>query len=754
MKNSKVSNALPMPCPFVAYRSLFLSLVALSFLASPHVYAQLPLGFVTTALGDAGTGETLMDVTFLPLGGAVLLVGRAGLINVALVDGDALQIAPYLDLSSVVFFEGETGVFDLELDPGFPTSPYVYVSYTRNNVSGPKQTDLGSSIRISRFTHSGTGLESRAALSSEVVLWRANTGYPAALDGFDYPHHYGGGLSFGPDGLLYMAFGDQAADPESGKLSPAQQASSDSGCIIRITKTGAYPPGNLARGCFAKGVRNGFKAHWDLPSGMLFIGDVGSNICESYEEINVLTFKSTKTSNFAWPRCEGYCGNPVYPDCPCNASNPFLAPWFAYKRPSCDVGAAVVGGTRYRGASFPSSYHGALFFGDYALNRITLLYLNVNNKPVLPLRYFSDANAITSMTFSPEGDLYFGDWYGYLTRISFNPDILTEPLCSHYGCGNSGADQSCACDEACVGIGDCCEDYSDTCVPKTTLAPATTLPPPTTFPLTGTVVETNWDIFVSTPTTPLKLTLTAGDTLRFHYTDTLYHTVVDRAQSGVLLCPLAVQPFVCDVPMTTTGVFTLACGLHPAMFVIVTVVEPSGPPSLFLNDSSRVFPSPAAAITATLTQYLSPSPAQTSIFPRTRSISTKVKKDPTSEPHNSTQVKTTAGTRFPPTLTATTSTQTVRKTKTGSSSRSTTASKATRLTTKTTTTARKVLSTVGSTTRPVSRTTARKIATTSTPKPSRTSTKATTSASRGAATKQSTQSTRAAAAPTTKKKSK
>jgi hypothetical protein len=129
----------------------------------------------------------------------------------------------------------------------------------------------------------------------------------------------------------------------------------------------------------------------------------------------VVTLKTKPTANYGWPLCEGPCGNPVYPACPCrNTTSPYVAPWLTYERPSCDVGAAVVGGHRYRGASFPPSYQGAYFYGDYSLNQIFYVHINVNDRPVLPAHLFSPADAITVMTFSPEVYIYMYIMFMYV----------------------------------------------------------------------------------------------------------------------------------------------------------------------------------------------------------------------------------------------------------------------------------------------------------------------------------------------------
>jgi hypothetical protein len=49
---------------------------------------------------------------------------------------------------------------------------------------------------------------------------------------------------------------------------------------VRVTKNGVIPSDNWGQSqgipaCWAKGLRNGFRSGWDLPSGRFFIAEVG-----------------------------------------------------------------------------------------------------------------------------------------------------------------------------------------------------------------------------------------------------------------------------------------------------------------------------------------------------------------------------------------------------------------------------------------------------------------------------------------------
>jgi glucose/arabinose dehydrogenase len=206
-------------------------------------------------------------------------------------------------------------------------------------------------------------------------------------------NHNGGGIAFGPDGLLYIGTGDGGAanDRAAGHTAKgnSQDLSNLLGKILRIdvdarsAPNGQYgiPRGNpLApaagpaggqAGCgdgqcdeiYAWGLRNPFRISFDRKTGALITGDVGQN---DLEEIDIVR----KGANYGWPYKEGsffFQIDPatnrgfvtdVDPGVPAGLTEP-LAQY------DHSEGIAVIGGFVYRGERI-KALRGRYVFGDYA----------------------------------------------------------------------------------------------------------------------------------------------------------------------------------------------------------------------------------------------------------------------------------------------------------------------------------------------------------------------------------------------------
>ena len=160
-----------------------------------------------------------------------------------------------------IHFKHETGAMGFAVDPSWNKGDkYIYVYYG-NQVAG--------SMLLSRFTHveNEGQLTSRADVESEVVLWKDTDNWGTKKGGQLW--HYGGQVHFGPDDNIYIPLGD--------KYTETMQKSSKyhAGCVVRVTKTGAIPAGNLPptikpEACWAYGIRNGYSSYWDLETNRFF----------------------------------------------------------------------------------------------------------------------------------------------------------------------------------------------------------------------------------------------------------------------------------------------------------------------------------------------------------------------------------------------------------------------------------------------------------------------------------------------------
>jgi len=178
-------------------------------LTIPVWAATLPAGFKETRL-LSGINPTTMDIA---ADGRVFYCEKNG--RVRIVKNDNLLAKPFLSLDVDVF--QERGLLAITFDPGFPTSPFVYVYYTAKNPSHN---------RVSRFKADGD-----TATGGEQILMELNN-----LSSVGY--HNGGGIRFGKDGKLYIAAGNNVNDGYSQSLSVLL------GKILRINPDGGIPTDN------------------------------------------------------------------------------------------------------------------------------------------------------------------------------------------------------------------------------------------------------------------------------------------------------------------------------------------------------------------------------------------------------------------------------------------------------------------------------------------------------------------------------
>jgi glucose/arabinose dehydrogenase len=271
----------------------------------------------------------------------LFIVEKTGTIRVF--RNDTLLARPFLDISSRVSTGSEQGLLGLCFHPQFATNRRFYVDYT----------DVSGNSHIVEFT-ADVGLDSASATEREILF----VTQPAA-------NHNGGRIAFGPDGYLYIGFGDGGGAGDT--YHNGQNLGSLLAKILRVNvDTGSpysIPPDNpFATQVGAKGetwdygLRNPWRFTFDTLNGDLYIADVGQS---DYEEVDYEPHR-TGGKNYGWSIMEGmHCYPP--PTVGCNQSGltlPVLE--YTHVGGSC----SITGGYVYRGREIPE-LDGTYFYGDY-----------------------------------------------------------------------------------------------------------------------------------------------------------------------------------------------------------------------------------------------------------------------------------------------------------------------------------------------------------------------------------------------------
>ena len=288
----------------------------------------------------------------------------------------------------------ERGLLGLAFHPGYAnaTSPgfrRFYVFYIANSPLAPgTSTDpINSRTVVAEYKVSAGNPDVADAASERILLT------------FDKPqfNHAGGGLEFGPDGLLYFTVGDGGGsqDNEAGHTGGAsnkpatakgnaQDLTKWMGKLHRIDPLGtngsggqygipadnpyAASPNGERPEIYAFGLRNTWRFSFDSRpggTGRLFAADVGQG---EVEEIDIIT----KGANLGWRNNEGSfiptfsIGAPAMSVTPTDPVAQYAHPGVVKGSPPLpQFGISCTGGYVYRGSAIPS-LAGKYVFGDFS----------------------------------------------------------------------------------------------------------------------------------------------------------------------------------------------------------------------------------------------------------------------------------------------------------------------------------------------------------------------------------------------------
>lgn len=337
------------------------------------------------------------------------VVEQAGRVRVfANVAGVAVA-TDFVAITSRVASGGETGLLGMAFHPNFPVDPRVYLSYTHIDSS------LGLVSRISEFNSPDAGL-TLDANSERIVL---TVQQPES-------NHNGGNIGFGPDGFLYIGFGDGGgSNDQHGAIGNGQLQTTLLGKMLRIDiggPAGAFlyriPPGNPFSGnafcgtngtgtancpeIFATGFRNPWRWSFDRQTGEIWVGDVGQGSLEEVDRVAL-------GGNYGWRCFEG--SRPT--GFGCGSLPNRLPPVAEYGR---SIGSSITGGYVYRGSAIPVMA-GRYVFGDFISGRI----FNIPNstQPTVTMSVGLESGlAISSFGEDVDGELYVLSYSGSIHRIT------------------------------------------------------------------------------------------------------------------------------------------------------------------------------------------------------------------------------------------------------------------------------------------------------------------------------------------------
>ena len=357
--------------------SLALTTASADERTAPRQKAEVTLKQVATAknpvAGTAGPGDT------------VWIAERAGTVRV--LDDQGLG-EPVLDITADTTTDGERGLLGIAFDKEFA---HFYISFT--NLEGTSTVDEFA-VRDGKIQPD----------TRRTVLTQTQP----------YANHNGGDIQFGPDGYLYIAFGDGGAggDPHDN----GQNLDTLLGKVLRIDPTGGEPYAipsdnpfvgtpNAKEEIWSYGLRNPWRFSFDTGTGDMLIGDVGQN---EWEEIDWAPASSKGGENYGWSDMEG-----THPFRGGTEPANHVPPVYEYDRNG--PGCSVTGGYVYRGDAIPD-LKGQYVFSDYCDGTVRALRME-NGKVTGQSDLGVNGGEVVSFVQRGDGELYVLAIGGTVSRI-------------------------------------------------------------------------------------------------------------------------------------------------------------------------------------------------------------------------------------------------------------------------------------------------------------------------------------------------
>ena len=334
--------------------------------------------------------------------GRLFVPEQQGRIHLFRPDSTATKV--FLDLSDKVRYsdkENEEGLLGMAFHPRFAENGECFIHYTTK--------DAPHTMVLERYRVSKDDPDRVDPTSAEEIL---RVEHP-------YWNHKGGTICFGPDGHLYVAYGD--GGKQNDLHSNGQNLQTLLGKVLRIdvdrrgektayaipddnpfvgvmAENGGKPPrpSGVRREIWAYGLRNPWRMSFDRRTGQLWIADVGQDL---WEEINL----GQKGANYGWNLREG---NQPYSPTSTSTGPGFSDPVWQYDH---EVGKSITGGNVYRGKKLPE-LDGCYLYADYVSGRLWALTVDDATKRATanrPIPHDKEGLPVMSFGEDEEGEVYF-----------------------------------------------------------------------------------------------------------------------------------------------------------------------------------------------------------------------------------------------------------------------------------------------------------------------------------------------------------
>ena len=372
-----------------------------------------------------GTPEPPLPFTTRPfrpeltLKNPVFVISEPGTRNllVVLQGGEAERPSRIVRMAEVPKDGGPTGpeplleipgrlVYSVAFHPGHATNGQMLV-FSNGRTGQTERTN-----RLSRFRIGRDGSRTLVPGSEEILLeWRSGG-------------HDGGGMGFGPDGMLYVSTGDGSNDSDAwdsgqtlddllGGVLRIDLDHPDPGLKYGVPKDNPFVGIPGARGeLWAYGLRNPWRLAVDPPTGQVWVGNNGQDLWESAHLIR-------RGENYGW---SVYEGSHLFYRNRRRGPTPVTAPTFEHHHSEA---RSLTGGVVYRGGQLPG-LEGAYVYGDHSTGRIWA-GLHDGTKVVWHREIAATPLLITSFGLSPSGRLLVTDLGSGLQEIVPAPPRATTP---------------------------------------------------------------------------------------------------------------------------------------------------------------------------------------------------------------------------------------------------------------------------------------------------------------------------------------